>query len=382
MASGVFHYTEAVQSYPITANLQSGIYDVQRDLYYFADQAQIQVLSKTAGKWLPPIALPGTSGKTQLLAISESPDGSKLAVTDYGGQSIYVLDPDNPASATMYPMSLDHDGFAASLAPTGLAITNAGIVYFDTADVNGTGTPLFHRLNTGAGTITDLGSLQAAGSDYFGRVLLSPDGSKIYSCLLGGVAVGLLLDTSNDNITFHTAYLSEDFPDLAISADGSTVDTAGQLNDSALDPETVLVFIDWETWFPLAANGQKLNADGSLVFSPLTDGIDILARDTGRLLYRIQTPVTPADVYDVLVDANGQNTLAVISANAVSFVDLSSLPMPNQYGKAFATVGRFKTHTWLGQPTLKAKRAQLEGLRQVPRLSHRPNKSVRYDGKK
>jgi hypothetical protein len=342
-AAGAFHYTAAVQSYPITANLQSGIYDAGRDLYYFADQAQIQVLSKTEGKWLSPIPLPGVSGKTQLLAISESPDGSKLAVSDYGGQSIYVLDPDNPPSATMYPMSLDHDGFAASLAPTGLAVTNAGMVYFDTADINGTGTPLFHKLNTGAGTITDLGSFQDAGGDNFDRVLLSPDGSKIYSCLLGGVAAGLLLDTSDDNITFHISYLTEDFPDLAISADGSTVDTAGQLNDSVLDPETVLVFIDWETWFPLAANGQKINQDGSIVFSPLTDGIDVLARNTGRLLYRIQIPVTPANVYDVLVDAEGQATLAVISATAVSFVDLSSLPIPADYAKRFVDATRSRT---------------------------------------
>ncbi|MGC2151128.1 MAG: hypothetical protein WA618_03740, partial [Terriglobales bacterium] len=76
------HYTAAVQSFPIDANLQSGIYDAGRDLYYFADQAQIQVLSRTDGKWISPIPLPGTSGKTQLLAISESPDGTKLAVSD------------------------------------------------------------------------------------------------------------------------------------------------------------------------------------------------------------------------------------------------------------------------------------------------------------
>ena len=91
-ATGAFHYTAAVQSFPIDANLQSGIYDAGRDLYYFADQSQIQVLSRTDGKWISPIALPGTSGKTQLLAISESPDGTKLAVSDFGGQAIYVLE--------------------------------------------------------------------------------------------------------------------------------------------------------------------------------------------------------------------------------------------------------------------------------------------------
>jgi hypothetical protein len=134
-ATGAFHYTRAIESYPLTANLQSGIYDVGRDLYYFADRAQIQVLSKSSGTWLAPISPPGASGKTQLLAISESPDGTKLAVSDYGGQVIYVLNPDNPASAKSYPVALDHDGDADSLAPGALAVTNNGMVYFDPRDI-------------------------------------------------------------------------------------------------------------------------------------------------------------------------------------------------------------------------------------------------------
>ena len=105
-ATGAFHYTAAVRSYPLSASLQAGIYDAGRDLYYFTDQAKIQILSPSTGKWLAPISLPGVGGNTQLLAISESPDGTQLAVADYGDEAIYVLDPDNPSSAKSYPMSL------------------------------------------------------------------------------------------------------------------------------------------------------------------------------------------------------------------------------------------------------------------------------------
>jgi hypothetical protein len=155
-ATGAFHYTAATRSYPVTANLQAGIYDAGRGLYYFTDQKRIQVFSESAAKWLSPIALPNVTSNTQLLAISESPDGTKLAVSDYGGQIIYVLNPDNPASATGYPMSLDTDGFSSLLAPDGLAVTNSGTVYFDTNDIGGTGTPAIHKLDTSADTITDL----------------------------------------------------------------------------------------------------------------------------------------------------------------------------------------------------------------------------------
>ena len=260
-ATGAFHYTAAVQSYPLTAHLQSGIYDPTRDLYYFADQAQIQVLSKGTGEWLSPIALPSVSSKTQLLAISESPDGTRLAVSDFGGQTIYVLNPDEPTSVKSYPMTLDTDGFSASLAPSGLAVTDTGMVYFVTSDINGSGTPLFHKLNTSTSSITDLGSMQSGGgsSEEYDRVLLSPDGSKIYSVLCGSACVSLLLDTSNDLINSSYTDLTEDFPDLAVSRDGSTVDVAGAFADSSLNTETVTDYIDWETnmvpcW---AANGQK-----------------------------------------------------------------------------------------------------------------------------
>lgn len=333
-SKGAFHYTAALESYPLTASLQAGLYDAGRDLYYFADAAQIQVLSRSGGQWLSPITLPATSSATQLVAISESPDGSQLAVSDFGGQAIYVLNPDNPSSAKRYPMSLDHDGFADSLAPAGLAVTNAGIVYFDAADINGTGTPLFHKLNTTTHSMIDLGyddGLSSNGaSDRFNRVLLSPDGDTVYSSIAGDVTISFWLDTSNDHIHYSASDYVYVGQDLAVSGDGSTIDAAGKFSDSLLNSQIGVVYIDWETWLPLAVYGQKLNQDGSILFQPLTDGIDMIDRSTGRLLYRIQIPITPADVYDPLLVANGQRTLAVISSAGVSFVDLSSLSTSSQ----------------------------------------------------
>jgi hypothetical protein len=382
-ATGAFHYTKAVESYPLTANLQSGIYDAGRDLYYFADQAQIQVLSKSSGSWLSPISLPGVSGKTQLLAISESSDGTKLAVSDYGGQAIYVLNPDNPASAKSYPMSLDQDGLADSLAPGGLAVTNNGMVYFDTRDINGTGTPLFHKLNTSAGSIIDLGltdGLQSGGvGDEFDRVLLSPDGSKVYSSISGGVTIGFWLDTSNDQIHFAAANSFGGFQDLAISGDGTTVDVGGQLTDLLLNAQLDVVYVDWETWFPFSVLGQKLNQDGSILFQPLTDGIDVLARNTGRVLYRIQIPVTLANNYDALVVAEGQNNVAVISSDGVSFVDLSSLPIAAQYRRKFADATHSKSGTLAKRhivPTSKRGLLDHSVYRtERPKLRRRPEQS-------
>ncbi|MGA2084025.1 MAG: IPT/TIG domain-containing protein [Terracidiphilus sp.] len=379
-AAGVFHYTAAAQTYPVTANLQAGIYDAGRNLYYFADQAQIQVLSASTGKWLSPIALPGVSSKTQLLAISESPDGTQLAVSDYGDQAIYVLNPDSPASATSYPMSLENDGFPVNLAPSGLAVTNAGMVYFYTGDIGGTGDPALHKLDTSTSSITDLYILISGAKMYppsgsvedsYVRAILSPDGKLVYMGYY-------IIDTSSDQIIGTASGVSGGFPDFAISGDGDTLDAEGELTDYLFNTETETAYIDWETWFPTSVGGQKLNHDGSILFQPLTDGIDMIARNTGRLLYRIQIPVTPANVYDPLVVAEGQNTLAVITATGVSFVDLSSLPISAEYTQPFPAA----THTRMGStayrqtapPSRRAVSSRAEQLSARPRLRHRLEK--------
>jgi DNA-binding beta-propeller fold protein YncE len=135
------------------------------------------------------------------------------------------------------------------------------MVYFDTSNINGTGGALFHKLDIAANSMTNLGSLESSGSsDKFDRVLLSPDGSKVYSAVCGSACVSFWLDTSNDAITTSYAEGSEDFPDLAVSGDGGTVDVASAFTDLLLNTETATVYIDWETWFPLAANEAKAQA--------------------------------------------------------------------------------------------------------------------------
>lgn len=280
-------------------------------------------------------------------------------------------------------MSLDQDGVADSLAPGGLAVTNNGMVYFDTRDINGTGTPLFHKLDTSAGSIIDLGltdGLQSGGvGDEFDRVLLSPDGSKVYSSISGGVTIGFWLDTSNDQIHFAAANSFGGSQDLAISGDGTTVDVGGQLTDLLLNAQLDVVYIDWETWFPFGVLGQKLNQDGSIMFQPLTDGIDMLARNTGRVLYRIQIPVTPANNYDALVEAEGQNTVAVISADGVSFVDLSSLLIAAHYRRTFADATHSKRDKFVKRHFVQPNKRSLSDhsiyRNERPRLKRRPEQS-------
>jgi hypothetical protein len=331
-----FRYTASVESFPLTASLQQGVYDSHRGLYYFTDQAQIQVLSRVNGKWLTPVPLPNPNGKNQLTAISESPDGSLLAFSDFGGQQICVLNPDSPSSIRCFAMPLE--GMPTSpLAPAGLAVTDGGIVYFATAvTISFPGMlPLgFHKLDTSANAISDLGTWQSGSK--FDKVLLSPNGSRVYAEIDGGV---LWMDTTTGQLTeFSGAGPSPTSSvDFAISADGSTVVFEGSLMDAELNAETSEAYIDWETWFPTGFPGQKLNSDGSILMQPLTDGLDLIARDTGHLLYRVQVPAVASSAYDSYV-VGEQNFVGIIGSAGVSFVDLSTLPIPSQLSQPFPSV--------------------------------------------
>ena len=336
-AKGAFHYTPALESYPLNATLQAGIYDAGRDLYYFTDKTQIQVLSRSAKKWLPPILLPGITSQSQLLAIAESPDGTKLAVSDYGGHAIYVLNPDRPSSARSYSTSIINLGAPDLLSPAGIAVTNGGSVYFATGYTGGYMEPGFLKLETSTGAITVLpsGVMNTATYDEYDRVILNKDGSRVYTKVS---SANMWVDTSTDQISFSFSIGRNGLPDMAVSADGSTVFMDGYFTDSSVNAETLPAYIDWETWFPTDALGQKLSPDGSILFQPLNDGIDVIARNTGRLLYRIQIPVTPAAVYDSMITANGKNSFAIITTTGVSFIDLSSLPIDTGYSLPFQAV--------------------------------------------
>lgn len=326
-SEGAFHYSPAAKLYPLPgANLQGGIYDTKRNLYYFADTSKIQVLSLTAGAWRSPITLPGTGNNTQLSALSLSPDGSKLAISDFGDMSIYLLDPDNASSAKSY--GLPQTGFDMGTAPTGLAVLNDGTIYFATQDVDGTGDWAFHKLDSITSTFKDFMQLQDGGTiDNLIRVLLSPDG-RVYSQIEGIV---FFVDPTTDNFTFATTLNSNDGGngELALSADGSTLITNGFFADADPNAVDLQVYTDREVWLPVATIGQKLSKDGSVLFQPLTDGIDVIDVHTGRLVNRVQLPLQLAGVYDSLVVDGADDVVLAITTTGVAAIDLTSqVPMP------------------------------------------------------
>ena len=326
-ATQAVHYLPALGTFPLPGSvLVQGIYDPLRDVYYFSDATSVQVFSKAQGAWLAPIAMP--AGATRLWGLSLSPDGSKLAVSDAGAQKIYTLNPDTPGVVSSFntPAAIDSPGGQ----PAGLAITDSGIVYYMVFYTGFTGPPGLHKLDTATGTVTPFQSIAALdlGEDALTRVVLSNDNARLYLNVAGFLVD---LDTATDTFITNPVIPASDF-ELTLSSNQTWMSATGWLMDTNLNPESFLTFTDRQLASSSLVFGAKLSPDGSLLFQPLVDGIDVFDAKLGTLRTRIALPIALSANYDAMVADGKDNVLvAIAGANGdggVAVIDLTSLPLP------------------------------------------------------
>ena len=318
-------YLPAVQTFPLPgASLAQGIYDPLRDRYYFTDQNQIQVFSLTQAKWLSPVLVPNA---VRLWGLSLSPDGSKLAVGDAGTNLIYLFDPATLAAPTTF--TLPNTGADQGGRPSGLAITDTGIVYYDSFYLGGSGQPPLHKLDTTTGIVFDYPILQAGliGNDQFVRVLLSKANSTVsFNLGEGPIAV----DTATDSVLVSNALFNQGDYELAVAGNQVQMTAASFLLDTSQNAEGFVSLNDRESENAIPVLGEKLSTDGTLLFRPMTNGVDVFDARTGTFRHRIPLSISLSPMYDALVANGKSNVLIAITGatgNGIAILDLRSLPM-------------------------------------------------------
>ena len=327
-ASGALQYIPALQQFPLAgATLLQGVYDATRDLYYFTDAAEIRVFSRAQGHWLTPIQVPAAPAGTtnRLWGIALSSDGSELAVSDAGAGAIYLIDPSSTGMVQSFPIG------QTGWEPGGLAISDAGAIYFGEF-VPGTDGNGYSKLDTKTGKFTQLYS--SSGDDYTGVSLLrdaiSSDNSHVFFNNNGAV---FSIDTATDTITYAAVdpgCCYGDY-DLTLSADQTTLEATSYLYDMNLNADSYLVLSDRDVLNISYVYGTKLSPDGTLLFQPSTNGIDVFDGRLGTLRERISLPVALSENYDALVSDGTDNVLIAITGvtgNGIAIVDLSSLSEP------------------------------------------------------
>jgi streptogramin lyase len=320
VAHSGFRYLPVIQQFSLgNAVLVQGIYDRHRDVYYFTDQNQVRVFSRTQSRWL--VSLP-IANSTRLWGIALSPDGRNLAVGDAGADLIYLLNPDSPGNVRTFP--LPNTGLDQREEPAGLAVTDSGTIYYSSFYSGG---PAFHKLDPSTGTVSDYEWPRVA--DAYTRVLLSNDNARVY---LNGSGIPMMMDTATETTFLNTDLLVEGDDELTLSSNGTWMSASEYLADTNLNPLAFSAYTEREVWNVLAVYGDKLSPDGNLLFSPLQNAIDVLDGKRGNLLTRVSLPFSLSSNYDALVSDGVDNVLVAITGDAgsgIAVIDLSSIPEPS-----------------------------------------------------
>jgi hypothetical protein len=356
--SGGMHYLPAEQQAPLSgrASLVQGIYDPTRDVYDFTDASEIRVYSRTQNQWLTSIQVPAApTGTThRLWGIALSPDGSKLAVSDASAGMIYLINPDSPGSVQSFVFNEPYFagqpsplGAGVVTNPAGLAVSDTGMIYLAAFTVGGDGLDGFFKLDTTSGQVTDYGVSDFGGPLY--KVAITSDNSRVFFNNDGAVfsietATDAISSASDDPSCCYGDY------DLTLSGGQTTLEATSYLYDTTLDAESYLTLNDREVLNISYVYGAQLSVDGTLLFQPSTNGIDVYDGRLGTLRTRIALPIALSQNYDALVGDGVDNILIAIigqSGSGIAIVDLSSLsePAPLPYrshrlaGEAAPSVG-------------------------------------------
>jgi len=340
-ASTQITYLPAIQRYPVADQLADGIYDPRRNVYYFTGVNQIRVFSLAQGAWLASIPIPaptGAYGPQRLFSIALSPDGSRLAVSDPGAIAIYMLNPDQPSSVQSFPYAAQIPLVPFTEEPSGVAVTNSGTVYFATFDLDGDGyRGYLYVLNPATGKVVEVqGSgqvtyLPAQGPYPNGRLAITNDGTRIY--LNDAGAIGYV-DTAAGKFVLpaqNGSYIGQDDYELVLGANQTRLFAAGSLTDSNLNTIGIQALNIAESLDANYVYGAALSADGSLLFQPGAQAIDVFDGNTGAFRGRISLPVTLSPNYRALVSNNRDSRLVAITGdtgNGIAVIDLNSLPEP------------------------------------------------------
>ena len=380
-------YLPSVQQYAVDGELADGVYDPKRDVYYFTDANQVRVFSLAQGTWLAsiPISAPkGAYGPQRLFGIALSPDGSKLAIGDPGAIAIYIVNPDQPSSIQSFPYAAQIGYYANTEEPAGVAVTNSGTVYFATFDLNGDGgRGYLYALNPSTGLVsevtgpaTDGTYLPTEGADPDGRLAITADSTRIY---LNDYGMLGYVDTASGTFVLPDlgdSYLGAGGYELVLCANQTRLFAGGFLTDSNLNSLGLQTLDFAESVDTTYVYGAALSTDGTLLFQPGLQFIDVFDGRTGSFRARISLSFELSPNFRALISNNQDSRLVAISGangNGIAVIDLNSLPEPEplSYVSAKANPLVSRAHRAAQSMAALGSAPTLPSFPHAPRISHR-----------
>jgi WD40 repeat protein len=370
-ATNALSYLPATQQFPMQGSaLAQGIYDSYTDLYYFTDATQLQVFSRSQGKWLAPVPIAPPAGASERLwGLALSPNGTMMAVADVGSGVIYLLNPASPSTVKTFPTS----SIYGQTLPSGVAVSDSGVVYYTTAGQGSGYLDNFFKLDTDTGKITDYG---IEGPETPGEALLrteiSSDNSTVFFNDQGYVfsintATDKLLPAANTEGCCYGNY------ELALSSNQAQFTASDYIYDFDLNGESYYALNDRELLNILYVYGAKFSPDGRLLFQSSANGIDVFGNGTGSLQNRISLPESLSPNYDALVGDGSDNILVAITGtgDGIAQIDLTSIvePQPLPGVRRTGTSGLASAYGGRGSRTRKVTRPPVQRSLEIKHLT-------------
>ena len=310
-----FQYLTSSQTFTAPALHKFILYDQSRQKLYLSSTAQVDLFDLASQSFSSPLALfpGGPPPNAGLRGLTLTPDNSQLIVADFGGQSIYLADPNQPATPGTKVAVGGVAGFASS-GPARVTATNASTKFVGLSgegSSSGACSGCLGQLNMTASTPTYEPAPQPEVTSVMGAPLMQADGSGDTVYLSFGNSTGgpvALWNAATPN-AFTVSTAKSSVSDLVTSPDGnvfagrsgSTTEIRGSDLTLFATPTTAeLENISGRTTVP----GSALHPSDALLYEPFLDGpapafpaatgihggIDIRDAHNGRLRLRIYLP--------------------------------------------------------------------------------------------
>ncbi len=293
--SKAFQYEQEIANYPFpNGDVPDRIvYDPSRKQLYLGTRDHIDVFSTSSRSFLEPIVPRTLHGKLALNEFDISPDGKWLVVANLADESIAIINPDQPSTATLAPLGYTSGTY--TYGPYSVTANSKGTFFvgLGVLGITGAGNSLY-ELNPASGTLQQRTSVGTAPLEIAGyRLLRSADATRVLVAGPDNTAGPIVLWNATTD-----AFVSVTTPgfvwDAAISPDGTTLGVpvttpAGPTYQYVLDSSFNILanVIGPEGLHSGTLYGQFLSPSGALLYVPVRNGIDINDVHTGSLVRRI-----------------------------------------------------------------------------------------------
>lgn len=313
-------YISSIQSYPSSQLYNALLYDQKRDILYASTNSAIARFSVSSSTFLSPITPPSISGLNQFQGLSLTPDGSRLIVANTKDVSLAIIDPDNPSTAQVIPISVAGN----PAGPMFVAATSTGKVLISMSSLN---------LSPYLGPLyeLDLGTMQAQSLPISGITMR--DGTWLYPAASGNL---VLVRSYGGDVGIWNA-TTEQFSQVrqnfagsgtaAAAADGNMFEVGNGFIDSAGTSIIGLSIPDELGGYSFFPNQAALHESGALAF--IANGNTLLIVDThhGDVLGTMPLP-NPVQIWDtsVALDPTGK-VIFLSDSQGLTVLKLQATPL-------------------------------------------------------